>query len=287
MDGPRPLRNRLHLDSVASQEVASAAVDTVRSQGLGTVAEHGYYATVADAEGNEVDVLPLPEGTDRWEGEGTQDWRLVFSAMACYPVDLSAQATEVEQLVQETAELADRAGLPLAIDVRLEASGRGLVVLDSGKDQWEVVEGYEVLAGKVQALARRLGLTADVTAPRFVQVGLDAVDIPAVREFWRVVLGYQQDPREGLTDIVDPRRLNVPFFVQDLDDDADRRAQRNRIHVDLFLPHDQVEPRLEAALAAGGTVVRDGSPIHWTVADPEGNEVDITTSSGREEHWAS
>ena len=97
----------------------------------------------------------------------------------------------------------------------------------------------------------------------------------------------EEDPREGVTDVVDPRQLNVPVFVQNMDAaDEARRAQRNRIHVDLFLPHDQLADRLEAALAAGGRVVRDASPIWWTVVDPEGNEVDLTTSYGREEEWA-
>ncbi|MCK0112690.1 hypothetical protein MWU75_11115 [Ornithinimicrobium sp. F0845] len=281
-DAARPLRNRIHLDSVMPQEVAVATMETLGERG-GTVHNNGYYATVADAEGNEVDILPLPEGSDRWDQPGTEDWRLVFSAMACYPVASAEQASE---LVRAVAALADEAGLALGIDVRSRA-GQSLVVLDSGKDRWEMEDGYEPLAARVQEAARSLGLSADLRAPRFVQVGFDAVDIPAVREFWRAALGYQEDPREGISDIVDPRQLNVPVFVQDLDaDDEARRAQRNRIHVDLFLPHDQLEGRLAAAVAAGGTVVRDAAPIYWTVADPEGNEIDLTTSYGREEHWA-
>ena len=282
-DVPRPLRNRIHLDSVMSQEAAVATVETLGGRG-GTVHNNGYYATVADAEGNEVDVLPLPEGADRWESPGTEDWRLVFSAMACYPVGSAEQAVDLARAV---AALADEAGLALSIDVRRTSDGQIVVVLDSGKDRWEMEDAYEPLAARVQDAARGLGLTADVTAPRFVQIGLDAVDIPAVREFWRVVLGYQEDPRESITDIVDPRQLNVPVFVQNLDADDDaRRAQRNRIHVDLFLPHDQLKGRLEAAVAAGGTVIRDASPIYWTITDPEGNEIDLTTSYGCEEEWA-
>ena len=36
-----------------------------------------------------------------------------------------------------------------------------------------------------------MGLTADPSRLRFVQIGIDAVDIPAVRAFWRAVLGYE------------------------------------------------------------------------------------------------
>lgn len=277
MDAPRPLRNRIHLDSVRPQEQSRATVDAADDLG-GSVADHGYYATVADAEGNEVDVLPLPAGADRWEDDATDDWRLVFSAMTGYPVASAAQGA---RLAETVAALADEAGLPLGIDLR-----HGVVVLDSGKDRWETTEGYDVLAARVQAAARDLGLRADVGLARFLQVGLDAADIPAVRSFWRTVLGYEDDPRDGVTDIVDPRGLGTVLFFQDVDaDDRARRAQRNRLHLDLFLPDDQLPARLEAAVAAGGTVVRDVSPISWTVADPEGNEVDLTTSAGREEQW--
>lgn len=43
---------------------------------------------------------------------------------------------------------------------------------------------------------------------------------------------------------------------------------------------------MEAALAAGGRIVYEGNaPDAVTVADPEGNEVDIAVSAGREERW--
>ena len=45
--------------------------------------------------------------------------------------------------------------------------------------------------------AHDLGLVADRTRPRFVQLGIDAVDVPAVRAFWTAVLGYEHDPRSS------------------------------------------------------------------------------------------
>lgn len=276
-DAPRPLRNRLHLDIVTPQPTAAAAVEAVRARGARSVADHGYYATAADGEGNEADLLPLVEGADRWEGPATEDWRLVFAAMASYPADAGTSVT----LVEAVADLADEAGLPLGVDLR-----PGLVTVDTGKDLWEQDEGYEPLAARVQAAARRIGLSGDVTRPRFVQVGIDAVDIGAVRGFWRAVLGYVEDPRDGITDIIDPRQLSMPFFFQPMEaEDEARRAQRNRIHVDLVVPDDQARARIAAGVAAGGRVVRDAAPEWWTLADPEGNEVDVAVSAGREELW--
>lgn len=276
MDVARPLRNRFHLDAVTPETEASATLAALEELG-GRMADHGYYATVADPEGNEVDVLPLQAGADRWPGEETEDWRLVFVAMACYRV---TDTQEAVGLTARVAELADAAGLSVAIDLRPD-----LVVVDTGKDRWEMEDGHETLAARVQEAARDLGLTADVTLPRFVQVGIDAVDIPAVRRFWCAALGYEPDPRDDVTDIVDPRRLNTVFFFQSLDaDDEERRAQRNRIHVDVFVSHDQADSRIAAILAAGGRLVTDtDAPDCVTLADPEGNEVDIAVSVGREE----
>jgi 4a-hydroxytetrahydrobiopterin dehydratase len=54
------------------------------------------------------------------------------------------------------------------------------------------------------------------------------------------------------------------------------RQQRNRIHIDIYVPPDEVEARIEAALAAGGRIVNDANaPEWWTLADAEGNEADL------------
>jgi 4a-hydroxytetrahydrobiopterin dehydratase len=36
-----------------------------------------------------------------------------------------------------------------------------------------------------------------------------------------------------------------------------------------------VQARIDAALAAGGQIVRDNGPHWWTLADQEGNEADL------------
>ena len=278
-DAPRPLRNRLHLDVVTVPPEAAAVLAEVPGLGGQVPRENDYYATIADADGNEADVLPLPDGAADWDGEATADWRLVFAAVARYPTVSVAQAVE---LVERVAALADGAGLALGVDLR-----PGLVILDSGKDLWEMVEGYAALAASCQQVARGLGLVADVAGPRFVQVGIDAVDVPGVRAFWAAALGYVEDPREDVTDLVHPHQLTMPVFLQSLDaDDHERRAQRNRLHLDVFVPDDLARARVDAALAAGGRVTHDaGAPAWWTLADPEGNEVCIAVSPGREELW--
>lgn len=277
-DQPRPLRNRVHLDVAVPHSLAIEAVAAVKAAGGRETYLGEYYATLADAEGNEADIIPLVPDDELSGGSETADWRVLFGAMTFYPTASPLQAAELAAVV---AALADDAGLPLLIDMRPDG-----LTIDTGKDQWEH-ERFGDLARRVQAAARGMGLTADLTRLRFVQIGVDAVDIPSVRDFWRTVLGYECDPRSGVTDIYDPRRLNPPVFFQPMSASEEaRRKQRNRIHVDVFVPDDQASARIDAALAAGGRIVYDDeAPEWWTLADPEGNEVDIAVTVGREELW--
>jgi hypothetical protein len=52
------------------------------------------------------------------------------------------------------------------------------------------------------------------------------------------------------------------------------------IHLVVWVPWDEAEARLAAALAAGGSIVRHNvEEVFWTLADPAGNEVDLATTS--------
>jgi 4a-hydroxytetrahydrobiopterin dehydratase len=81
-------------------------------------------------------------------------------------------------------------------------------------------------------------------------------------------------------DLIDPRGRGPALWFQPMDAP---RPQRNRIHIDVFVPHEVAEARIAAALAAGGRLVSDEhAPMWWTLADPEGNEVDVATLAGRD-----
>lgn len=273
---PRPLRNRIHFDVAVAAEFAAARVAAAHASGpRGDYAPDQGIVLLADAEGNEVDFVP----GDRFDASPeTSDWRVPFGGMVFYPTRVLRQSAD---LARRVARAADDVGFGLLIDLRPDG-----VMIDTGKDQqdddqWPGEEPgrsrrFTEVARGVQLIAVDLGLTSDPSRLRFFQAGIDAVDIPTIRAFWRAVLDYQEDPRPFVTDIYDPRRLNPPMFFQQLDpSDTERREQRNRIHLDLIVPHDQVAARAQAALDAGGRFTRPGGS---TIADPEGNEVDIFTS---------
>jgi len=137
------------------------------------------------------------------------------------------------------------------------------------------------LARTVSALADELGIDGAPARSEVLEIAIDALDIPAVRPFWRAVLGYVDESAEPGASLVDPSGVGPSFWFQQMDEP---RPQRNRIHLDVSVGHDEAQARIAAALAAGGHLVNDGfAPAFWVLADAEGNEACVCTWEGRED----
>ena len=205
------------------------------------------------------------------EAEGVDDWRVVFAG-ACTYFQTGSFATGVA-LVDAVGRLADAADHHPDIDLRYP----GVTVRLTTHEVGGLSERDVLLARQISAAARDLDVPADPGAVQTVQVTIDAFAGSAVMPFWRAVLGYRE---LGDEDLVDPHGIGPSLWFQEMDAP---RPQRNRIHVDVSVPHDQAEARVAAALAAGGHIVSDEhAPQWWTLADAEGNEVDVATWLGRE-----
>ncbi len=103
--------------------------------------------------------------------------------------------------------------------------------------------------------------------------------MPAVQHVLATVLGYDHDTRQYVTDIYDPRRLNPVLFFQPMDaTDEARRRQRNRMRLEIVVPRDRIQNRIEAGLATGGRLLPQQTAWRWTLADPENNEVDLVST---------
>jgi len=145
------------------------------------------------------------------------------------------------------------------------------------------IELARMISAAVQGDFRRP--TEAGSMPRAVQaleVGIDAMDIPAIRPFWKAVLGYGDEPgRSGPSGgLTDPLGEGPAVWFQQMDAP---RPQRNRIHLDVNVPHDEAHERIAAAIAAGGKLIYDAeAPAFWVLADPEGNEACICTWQGRD-----
>ena len=205
------------------------------------------------------------------DADGVDDWRVLWSV--AFAVFRTGDFATGVKLVAEIGRLADAAGHHPDLNLRAGVLEVRLVT----REHWSLTDLDLSLARQISAAAKALDVSADPDHTRTWEFALDALDVDKVRTFWCAVLGYEL---AGDTDIVDPDGLCSAIYVQQMDE---MRTGRNRIHIDVGVPHDQAEARVAAALAAGGTIVNESyAPMWWTLADPEGNEVDLATWIGRD-----
>jgi 4a-hydroxytetrahydrobiopterin dehydratase len=196
--------------------------------------------------------------------EGVEDWRSVYHLVSAH---------------FRTGSLGEGIALVDAIGALVRGAEQEYVSVDLRAAGVTVSLGRRdvALARRISGAAAELGIAADPAAVQVVNVTLDALVGAEVLPFWRAVLGYGQIGDDYL---FDPLRRGPGFGLQVMDV---ARTQRNRMHLDVAVPHDQAEARVSAALAAGGRLVSDEhAPKWWVLADAEGNEVCVATWVGRE-----
>lgn len=215
---------------------------------------------------------------------GDLGWRYLLGTLTT-SIQAGTLAQAAEIATRAVAVCGEEGDGHLRVDLR---PGRVVLMLQTAEHV--AVTGLDVeLAHRISAEAHRVGLRTDpevgTGAPRSAQmleIAIDAIDIPAVRPFWKAVLGYAPEPGdEGPAGaLVDPVRQGPAVWFQQMDRP---RPQRNRIHIDVTVPHDEAAHRIEAALAAGGRLLSDAeAPAFWVLADPEDNEACICTWQGRD-----
>lgn len=198
-------------------------------------------------------------------------WRYVLGLVRT-SVRVGSLAQGVDVAARAVAVAGRDAEAHLWLDVRRD---RVVLSLQTLADDW-VTPLDLTLARQIAAAVGELGLRTDPDGVEVLEIAIDALDIPSVLPFWRAVLGYVD--QSGA--LVDPMLQRPAVWFQQMDAP---RPQRNRIHLDVSVPHDEADRRIKAALAAGGTLLSDAeAPAFWVLADPEGNEACVTTWQGRD-----
>jgi 4a-hydroxytetrahydrobiopterin dehydratase len=187
------------------------------------------------------------------------DWRLVLRRLvATFRAPSSGEAAAVVPRVVELAPSAD-------VDIR----PAGVLAVSLPLDDVASAEA-------VSAVAADAGLVAEPRLAMATEIAIDALDIAAVRPFWKAVLGYVDDGPDALAH---PERLGPAVWFQQMDAP---RLQRNRIHVDVAVPADVADERRAGATEAGGRALWNEGRAFWVLADPEGNEACICTWQDRD-----
>ena len=177
------------------------------------------------------------------------------------------RVVSLSEAARLAAAVADVPGLE-ARTLLTAASDRLTVKLT--REMWGTEARHVEVARAISAVAREYGATADRGAVQEVQLAVAAKPNAIDLGFWRAVLGYAPMHDDNC---IDPLGQGSTVWMQDLDP---TKPLRHAMHVDVSVARDKAEARLQAAVAAGGTVVDDSSaPGAWILADRSGNKVCI------------
>lgn len=135
------------------------------------------------------------------------------------------------------------------------------------------------LARRISALAAEAGVEADPAAVQVVELALDTAERAEIKPFWRAVLGYDDHPlHDG--EVRDLTGIGPALWFQET---APHELPVQRFHVDIRVPPEVAQPRIDAALAAGGVLVTtEHAPAFTVLADAQGNKACITTGLSRD-----
>jgi 4a-hydroxytetrahydrobiopterin dehydratase len=206
------------------------------------------------------------------EAEGLSDWRLLFSALhARFRTRSFAAGLELVNRIGEEAEAMNHHP---DLDLRYPHLNVRLTSHDSGG-----VTARDIrLARKVSEFAASANVAADPSAVSVLELALDSEDYRAIKPFWRAVLAMRDSRAEE--ELVDPDGALPTLWFQETDA---HEPPRQRFHVDVRVPPEVARERIDAALAAGGTLVsEEHAPSFWVLADAQGNKACVTTGEGRD-----
>jgi 4a-hydroxytetrahydrobiopterin dehydratase len=211
------------------------------------------------------------------ESEGVEDWPVVGDgACAYFPTDSFAASAKLVQAISGLPGVEDH---PPDMDIRPDGVTVRLITL---ANDWYGMSQRDVdMARQISAVAREQGLPADRSAVQSVLVVPGAPVTAEVMPFWRAVLGYEPRADSPEEDLVDPHNRGPAFWFEGMKEP--RPDGGGAVHIGIWVPYEQAEARIAAALAAGGHMVRDKyAPAWWTLADAAGNEADIATTMSRD-----
>lgn len=190
-----------------------------------------------------------------------EDWVVLHSgATVFYALGSLPDAARFAEAVATTPGLSGKG-------VTLSVSDAG-VAIRLTRDVWQLERDHVVRARAISHVAREHGAVANRQAVQEVQFAIAAKAETMDLAFWRAVLGYSAMADDNA---IDPLGHGSTVWMQEIDEG---KALRHAMHIDVSVPREQVEARLQASVAAGGRIVdASHAPSHWTLSDRAGNRV--------------
>lgn len=204
---------------------------------------------------------------------GLDDWAFLGSHLATR-LRTGDFATGLA-LVDEVGAAAEEANHHPDLDLRYGHLDVRLTSHDSGG----VTDRDVRMARRVGELAARRDVRADPAAVSRIELALDTPDRTRVLPFWSAALGMAGGTGVPDDEIRDPAGAHPVVWFQA----SGAEEPRQRWHLDVWVRPDQVQSRIDAALAAGGSLVSDAeAPSFWVLADADGNKVCLCTWQDRD-----
>ncbi len=197
---------------------------------------------------------------------GVSDWRVTGNGP--HTVFTSTSLSHAADLIAPVVAAAERFGIQPDVDVRPE----GIVVRIPNRTPEGIPAAATGFAAAVSQAAAELRLKPDPSLAQSVGIYVAQHSQADVRPFFMAALGYEE---LGDTDAVDPLRYGPQLAFNPITGDL---PARGRTHFDVFVPADQAQARVDAAIAAGGRLVDDShAPAWWSLASPDNHGVDIAS----------
>jgi 4a-hydroxytetrahydrobiopterin dehydratase len=201
------------------------------------------------------------------------DWRKL-----CQALHARYRVPDFRAAVAFASAVADAAGAAgHQPDVRMTQDVVDLSLCTREDGLW-VTEKDIGMAREISQIARQRGLKPEPAAVTQLELALDAADQKRVGPFWAALLTGSTE-NEIYDSVFDPTGRVPSLWFQETEE---HEPPRQRWHFDLWLAPEAAQERIAAAVAAGGSVVRDDeAPAVTVLADPDGNRVCVCTCLNR------
>lgn len=207
---------------------------------------------------------------------GLADWRRILSGLSARftTTDFATGLALVNQIAAAAEEADHHPDLVLKY-------GEVRVLLVS-HDVGGVTSRDLELAHRISALAAAVGAQSTPLRQSEVELCLDAPDGSSGSASFYAALF---DGKTAGGDVVDPSGQVPNLWFQGTNDGGPElpvQEPPQRWHLDVWVPEDEAEARVRAALEAGGTLVSDAAaPSYWVLADADGNRSCVCSTADR------
>ena len=202
------------------------------------------------------------------DAEGLTGWTFALDELATRITCADfAAALRIVDAIGAAAEAADHhPDLDLRwgrVDVRMSSHDVGGV---TGRDV--------SLAREITRIVEEQGAEQTTVDVSRYELALDTPSAAEIRPFWAAIQGMKDSGDSEWADLKDPFDRTPTLWFQE----SGSEEPRQHWHPDIWVDPAQAQARIDAAVAAGGTLVSDEhAPSFWVLADPQGNKACICT----------